>query len=95
MENNIYIGTDYAETGDYTAFNIRKNIADHIGIDEGETGVIMYRPYEYGRLVEDYTLSQLVKMAEETADNLRGYGLNRATAVKAATELIIKHIVIV
>lgn len=29
MENNIYIGTDYAETGDYTALNIKKITDGH------------------------------------------------------------------
>ena len=72
--------------------NIRKMLAEYIGIDENDTCSIAYRPCLDGRLIEDHKLPELVDMVEETADRLQGYGLDKGTSYIAAFELITKHI---
>ena len=72
--------------------NIRKMLAEYIGIDENDTCSIAYRPYLEGRLIEDCKLPELVDMVEETAESLQGYGLDKDTSYIAAFELITKHI---
>lgn len=72
--------------------DIKKKLAEYVGIDENDTCSIAYRPYLEGRLIEDHKLSELADMVEETAENLRGYGMDNDTSYVAAFELITKHI---
>ena len=72
--------------------DIKKKLAEYVGIDENDTCSIAYRPYLEGRLIEVHKLSELVDMVEETAENLRGYGLDNDTSYVAAFDLITKHI---
>lgn len=72
--------------------DIKKKLAEYIGISENDTCSIAYRPYLEGRLIEDYKLPELVDMVEKVADHLRGYGLDNDTSYVAAFEQITKHI---